>query len=150
MADLQQVTGEELAKELGGIFVRADVTDGDQVQAGIDAAVEMAPLRVLVNCAGIGWPGRTIDKNGNPHDLDVFRKVIDINLVGTFNCIRLAASAMNKNEPDEDGEKGAIVNTAQRRGVRRPDRPGRLLGVQGRRVGMTLTVARDLRPRASG
>src|SRR6516165_12831009 len=70
--DRQQDKGDALAKELGGIFAPADVTDGDQVQAGIDAAVEMAPLRVLVNCAGIGWPARTIDKNGNPHDLEVF------------------------------------------------------------------------------
>ena len=142
--DRQQDKGDVLAKQIGGIFAPADVTDGDQVQAGIDAAVEMAPLRVLVNCAGIGWPGRTIDKNGNPHDLDVFRKVIDINLVGTFNCIRLAASAMNKNEPDEDGQKGAIVNTASVAAYDGQIGQAAYSASKGGVVGMTLTIARDL------
>jgi NAD(P)-dependent dehydrogenase (short-subunit alcohol dehydrogenase family) len=142
--DRQQDKGDALAKEIGGIFAPADVTDGDQVKAGIDAAVEMAPLRVLVNCAGIGWPGRTIDKNGNPHDLDVFRKVIDINLVGTFNCIRLAASAMNSNTPDDDGQRGAIVNTASVAAYDGQIGQAAYSASKGGVVGMTLTVARDL------
>src|SRR4051794_9210774 len=82
--DRQQDRGDLLAKEIGGIFAAADVTDTEQVQAGVDAAVEMGPLRALVNCAGIGWATRTIGKNGEPHDLEIFRKVIEINLIGTF------------------------------------------------------------------
>ena len=110
--DRQQERGDALAKEIGGLFAPADVTDAEQVQAAVAAAGEMGPLKALVNCAGIGWATRTIGKNGEPHDLEIFKRVIDINLVGTFNCIRLAASAMNSNEGDEDGQKGAIVNTA--------------------------------------
>lgn len=140
----QQAKGDKVAGEIGGLFAAADVTDADQVQAGIDAALEMAPLRVLVNCAGIGWPGRTIDKNGNPHDLDIFRKVIDINLVGTFNCIRLGASAMNRNEPDEDGQRGAIVNTASVAAYEGQIGQAAYSASKGGIVGMTITIARDL------
>jgi len=142
--DRQQDKGDLLAKEIGGVFVAADVTDADHVQAAVDAAVEMAPLRVLINCAGIGWPARTIDKNGNPHDLDIFKKVIDINLVGTFNCIRLAASAMNKNTPDEDGQRGAIVNTASVAAYEGQIGQAAYSASKGGIVGMTITIARDL------
>ena len=142
--DRQQDKGDALAKEIGGIFVAADVTNAEQVQAGIDAAVEMGPLRSLVNCAGVGWASRTIDKNGNPHDLDMFRTVIEINLVGTFNCIRLAASAMNKNEADEDGQKGAIVNTASVAAYDGQIGQAAYSASKGGVVGMTLTIARDL------
>jgi len=142
--DRQQDRGDALANELGGVFVAADVTDTEAVQAGIDAAVEMGPIKALVNCAGIGWATRTIDKNGNPHDLDLFKKVVEINLVGTFNCIRLAASAMNKNEADEDGQKGAIVNTASVAAYDGQIGQAAYSASKGGVVGMTLTVARDL------
>ncbi len=142
--DRQQDRGDALAKEIGGAFVAADVTDGEQVQAAVDAAVEMAPLRVLINCAGIGWPGRTIDKNGTPHDLTVFKKVIEINLVGTFNCIRLAASAMNSNQADEDGQRGAIVNTASVAAYEGQIGQAAYSASKGGIVGMTITIARDL------
>ncbi len=142
--DRQQDRGDALAKEIGGIFAPADVTDPEGVQAGVDAAVEMAPLNVLVNCAGIGWPARTIYKNGNPHDLEIFRKVVEINLIGTFNCIRLAASAMNKNPGDEDGQKGAIVNTASVAAYDGPIGQAAYSASKGGVVGMTLTIARDL------
>jgi NAD(P)-dependent dehydrogenase (short-subunit alcohol dehydrogenase family) len=142
--DKQQDKGDLLAKEIGGIFVGADVTNAEQVQAGIDAAVEMGPLRALVNCAGIGWASRTIDKNGNPHDLDLFRTVIEVNLIGTFNCIRLGASAMNKNDADEDGQKGAIVNTASVAAYDGQIGQAAYSASKGGVVGMTLTVARDL------
>jgi len=142
--DRQQDKGDLLAKEIGGVFVGADVTDAEHVQAAVDAAVELAPLRVLINCAGIGWPARTIDKNGNPHDLDIFRKVIEINLVGTFNCIRLAASAMNKNVPDEDGQRGAIVNTASVAAYEGQIGQAAYSASKGGIVGMTITIARDL------
>jgi NAD(P)-dependent dehydrogenase (short-subunit alcohol dehydrogenase family) len=142
--DRQQDKGDKLAAEIGGLFAAADVTDPEQVQAGVDAAVEMAPLRVLVNCAGIGWPARTIDRDGTPHDLDVFRKVIDINLVGTFNVTRLAASAMNRNEPDEDGQRGAIVNTASVAAYEGQIGQAAYSASKGGVVGMTITIARDL------
>ncbi len=142
--DRQQDKGDKLAAEIGGLFAPADVTDEDQVKAGIDAAVEMAPLRALVNCAGIGWPARTIDKNGAPHDLTVFRKVIDINLIGTFNCIRLGASAMNANDPDDDGQRGAIVNTASVAAYEGQIGQAAYSASKGGIVGMTITIARDL------
>ena len=108
------------------------------------AAAEMAPIRALINCAGIGYPARTIDKNGNPHDLEIFRKVIDINLIGTFNCIRLAASAMNSNEPDDDGQRGAIVNTASVAAYEGQIGQAAYSASKGGIVGMTITIARDL------
>jgi len=144
LAPNQQEKGDALAKEIGGIFVGADVTSEAEVQAAVDAAVEMGPLKVLVNCAGVGWATRTIGKNGEPHDLDVFRKVIEINLIGTFNCIRLAASAMNANTPDEDGQKGAIVNTASVAAYDGQIGQAAYSASKGGVVGMTLTVARDL------
>ncbi|HPB44872.1 MAG: SDR family NAD(P)-dependent oxidoreductase [Microthrixaceae bacterium] len=142
--DRQQDRGDALANEIGGLFVACDVTDAEQVQAAVDAAVEMAPLKSLVNCAGIGWASRTIGKNGEPHDLEIFRKVIDINLVGSFNCIRLAASAMNRNEGDADGAKGAIVNTASVAAYDGQIGQAAYSASKGGVVGMTLTIARDL------
>jgi NAD(P)-dependent dehydrogenase (short-subunit alcohol dehydrogenase family) len=101
LADLerQQDKGEPLAKELGGLFVACDVTDTDQIVGAIEAAKDMGPLRALVTAAGMGWATRTIGKDGqygSAHDLGVFQTVININLVGTFNCIRLAATAMSQ------------------------------------------------------
>ncbi|HMS14772.1 MAG: SDR family NAD(P)-dependent oxidoreductase [Microthrixaceae bacterium] len=142
--DRQQERGDALAKEIGGLFAPADVTDAEQVQAAVAAAGEMGPLKALVNCAGIGWATRTIGKNGEPHDLEIFKRVIDINLVGTFNCIRLAASAMNSNEGDEDGQKGAIVNTASVAAYDGQIGQAAYSASKGGVVGMTLTVARDL------
>jgi NAD(P)-dependent dehydrogenase (short-subunit alcohol dehydrogenase family) len=142
--DRQQEKGDALAKELGGIFCAADVTDAEQVQAGVDAAVEMAPLRAMVNCAGVGMAGRTIDREGNPHDLDVFKWVLDINLTGTFNCIRLGASAMNKNDADDDGQRGAITNTASVAAYDGQIGQAAYSASKGGVVGMTLTIARDL------
>jgi NADP-dependent 3-hydroxy acid dehydrogenase YdfG len=87
----------------------------EQIIAAVEAAKELGPLKALVNCAGIGWATRTIGKDGeysSAHDLDIFKKVIEINLIGTFDAIRLAATAMSPDEPDEFGERGAIVNTA--------------------------------------
>jgi NAD(P)-dependent dehydrogenase (short-subunit alcohol dehydrogenase family) len=142
--DRQQERGDALAKEIGGVFAAADVTSEEQVQAAVAAAVEMGPLRALVNCAGIGWATRTIGRNGEPHDLEMFRKVVEINLVGTFNCIRLAASAMNSNEADSDGQKGAIVNTASVAAYDGQIGQAAYSASKGGVVGMTLTVARDL------
>ena len=113
--DRQQEKGDALAKETGGVFAAADVTDAEQVIAAVDAAKELGPVRAVVNSAGVGWATRTIGRDGSyesAHDLEMFRKVIDINLIGTFNVTRLAASAMSTTDPDEDGARGAIVNTA--------------------------------------
>jgi NAD(P)-dependent dehydrogenase (short-subunit alcohol dehydrogenase family) len=117
------------------------------VIAAVDAARELGPLWSLVNCAGIGWASRTIGKDGeyaSAHDLDVYRKVIEINLIGTFNCIRLAATAMSQNEPDEDGSRGAIVNTASVAAEDGQIGQAAYSSSKGGVVGMTLPVARDL------
>ena len=92
LVDLQDELGDAVAAEIDGAYVHADVTNADEVQAAVDAAMEMAPLRVLVNCAGIGPPARTLNREGEPHDLGRYEAVIRINLMGTFNCIRLAAT----------------------------------------------------------
>jgi NAD(P)-dependent dehydrogenase (short-subunit alcohol dehydrogenase family) len=147
VADLQEDRGTALAKEIDGLFVPTDVTSTENVIAAVDAAVEMGPLKSLVNCAGIGMATRTIGKDGqyaSAHDLDLYRRVIEINLIGTFNCLRLAATKMSLNEPDEDGARGAVVNTAS---VAAED--GQIGQVaysssKGGLMGLTLPVARDL------
>ena len=147
VADLQEDKGAPLAKEIGGLFAQTDVTNADQVIAAVDAAIEMAPLKSLVNCAGIGWATRTIGRDGDyasAHDLDQYRRVIEINLIGTFNCIRLAATKMSLNEPDEDGARGAIVNTASVAAEDGQIGQAAYSSSKGGVVGMTLPVARDL------
>jgi len=110
--DLPASKGETLAKELGGRvrFASADVTSEDEVRAALDIAEGMGPLRVVVNCAGIGTPGRIIGKKG-VLPLEQFRRIVDVNLTGTFNVVRLAAERMMRNEP-ADGERGVMVMTA--------------------------------------
>ncbi|MDQ2728535.1 MAG: SDR family NAD(P)-dependent oxidoreductase [Actinomycetota bacterium] len=145
--DMNDDAGEKLAKELGGIFAHADVTDTAQVTAAVDAAGELGPLRVLVNCAGIGWATRTVGRDGayeSAHDLDVFTKVISINLIGTFNCMRLAATAMGRTTPQADNERGAIVNTASLAAFDGQIGQAAYSASKGGVVGMTLPVARDL------
>ena len=147
VADLNDARGEEVAKEIGGTYVHCDVTNTDQNIAAIEAAKAMAPLWTVVNCAGIGWATRTVGKDGeysSAHDLALYRKVIEINLIGTFDMCRLAATAMSHNTPDADGLRGAIVNTAS---VAAED--GQIGQVaysssKGGVVGLTLPLARDL------
>lgn len=143
IADVQAELGEQLAGEIGGAFVETDVTSEEQVAAAVDAAVEMASLRALVNCAGIGSVARTLNREGEPHDLGIFVKVITINLIGTFNCIRLAAAAMAGNEVD-DGDRGAIVNTASVAAFDGQIGQVAYSASKGGVVGLTLPVARDL------
>src|SRR6188472_2003904 len=115
VADLQADKGEALAAEIKGVFAQVDVTDTEQITAAVNAAAEIAPLRAVVNSAGIGWAQRTIGRDGtveSAHSLEAFQKVIAINLVGTFDMVRQAATAMSLNEGDEDGCRGAIVNMA--------------------------------------
>ncbi len=144
VVDLQDERGEAVAAEVNGAYVHADVTDAEQVQAAIDAAMEMGPLRALVNCAGIGPPSRTVDRDGNPHDLGHFQTVVGINLTGTFNCIRLAAAAMSHVDVGEDGDRGAIVNTASVAAFDGQIGQAAYSASKGGIVGMTLPVARDL------
>lgn len=110
--DLPTSNGAEIAAELGGAFSPADVTSGDQVAAAVASAQAIAPLRVVVNCAGIAPPAKVLDRDGNPADLDAFERIIRINLVGTFNVISQAAAVIAQNAPDDAGERGVIVNTA--------------------------------------
>ncbi|NND02138.1 MAG: SDR family oxidoreductase [Acidimicrobiia bacterium] len=136
--------GDALASELGGAYVAADVTLEPEVQVAVDAASEMGPLRSLVNCAGIGPPQRTVNRDGSPHDLAAFQKVIAINLVGTFNCIRLAAVAMSQTDELPQGGRGAIVNTASVAAYDGQIGQAAYSASKGGIVGMTLPVARDL------
>lgn len=146
--DMNPEKGNALANELGGAFCQADVTNTDQVIAAVETAKEMGPLRVLVNCAGIGWATRTIGRDGqyeSAHDLEIFRKVVEVNLVGSFNCIRLAATAISQTEAlDEFGERGAIVNTASLAAFDGQIGQASYSASKGGVVGMTLPVARDL------
>jgi NAD(P)-dependent dehydrogenase (short-subunit alcohol dehydrogenase family) len=147
IADLQADKGEPLAKELGGTFVATDVANAEQVIAAVEAAKELGPIWSLVNCAGVGWAARTIGKDGqysSAHDLDLYRRVIEINLVGTFNCIRLAATAMSLTDPLSDGERGAIVNTASLAAFDGQIGQAAYSASKGGVVGMTLPIARDL------
>jgi NAD(P)-dependent dehydrogenase (short-subunit alcohol dehydrogenase family) len=147
IADLQDDRGEQVAKDLDGTYVRADVTRTDDVTAAVEAASELGPLRALVNCAGIGWAQRTIGRDGafdSAHDLAAFEKVISVNLIGTFNCIRLAATAISRHEPDAGGERGAIVNTASIAASDGQIGQAAYSASKGGVVGMTLPVARDL------
>jgi NAD(P)-dependent dehydrogenase (short-subunit alcohol dehydrogenase family) len=145
--DRQQDKGDVLAKEIGGAFVPCDVTDTDQVIAAVEAAKELGPLRAMVTAAGFGWATRTVGRDGeyaSAHDLGAFQKVIEVNLVGTFNCIRLAASAMSKNEPFADNERGAIVTVASVAAFDGQIGQASYSASKGGVVGMTLPVARDL------
>jgi 3-hydroxyacyl-CoA dehydrogenase / 3-hydroxy-2-methylbutyryl-CoA dehydrogenase len=146
IADVNAEKGDALAGELGeGVrFVAADVTRADEVQAAVDAAAELGGgLRISVHCAGVGWAERTVSKRG-PHQLEFFEKVIAINLIGTFNALRLAAAQMAGNEPDEGGERGVCVNTASIAAYDGQIGQVAYSASKGGVVGMTLPAARDL------
>jgi NAD(P)-dependent dehydrogenase (short-subunit alcohol dehydrogenase family) len=144
--DRDQTKGEALAKELGdgAAYTPADVTSADDVAAAIAHADELAPLRVAVSCAGVGWAGRVVARDGTPHDLDLFHTVLNINLVGTFNVLRLAAAAMARHEPSADGERGVVVNTASIAAF--DGQIGQIAYAASKAgvVGLTLPAARDL------
>jgi NAD(P)-dependent dehydrogenase (short-subunit alcohol dehydrogenase family) len=146
IADLNEEKGKALADEVGGVFVKTDVTDEGQVQAAVQAAVDTgAPLRVIVNSAGIGWATRTVDRDGNPHPLDKFELVIKINLIGTFNLMRLGAAAIARTEPaDADGLRGVVINTASVAALEGQTGQLAYSASKGGIVGMTLPAARDL------
>lgn len=134
---------EKAAQVAGVQYVAADVTDATEVQAAVDAAASEGPLRVTVNCAGVGWAGRVLSKKG-PHDLDLFRKIIDVNLVGTFNVVRLAAEAMSRTDPLEHDARGAIVNTASIAAFEGQVGQAAYAASKAAVAGMTICLARDL------
>lgn len=146
IADLNEERGKAVADELGGVFARTDVSDQDQVRAAVDAAVATGrPLRVVVNSAGIGWAERTVNRDGNPHNPDSYRKVIEVNLIGTFNLMSIAAAAIAKTDPaDADGQRGVVINTASVAALEGQTGQLAYSASKGGIVGMTVPAARDL------
>lgn len=112
IVDLPASAGADVAADLGGSFVAADVTDPAQVAAAVETATAAGPLRVLVNCAGIAPPAKVLDRDGEPTPLDAFERIIRVNLIGTYNVIAQASAAIARTEPTEGGDRGVIVNTA--------------------------------------
>ncbi len=146
VADLNEEGGKQVASEIGGQFARTDVSDEASVQAAVEAAASAGPpLRVAVSCAGIGWAARTVARDGTPHNLASYQKVISINLIGTFNLMRIAAAAMATTEPaDEDQQRGVIINTASIAGIEGQTGQVAYSASKGGIIGMTVPAARDL------
>ena len=144
VVDRDAKKGEAVAADIGGLFAAADVTEEESMKAAVAAAVELAPLRTCIHCAGVGWAERTINRAGEPHHLDTFRKIIEINLIGTFNVLRLAAAGMAPNEPDANGERGVIVNTASVAAFDGQIGQAAYSASKGGVASLTLTAARDL------
>jgi NAD(P)-dependent dehydrogenase (short-subunit alcohol dehydrogenase family) len=145
IADLNEDRGTAVANEIGGCFVRCDVSSIDDADAAVAAAVAMAPLRALVNSAGIGSAGRTVSRDNEPFPLDKFSFVIKVNLIGSFNMLSRAAAAMAKSEPmDADGSRGAVVNLASAAAFDGQIGQCAYSASKGGVVGMTLPIARDL------
>ena len=143
IADMQVEKGEAIAQEIGGTFVKCDVSSEADGQAVVAKALSLGKLMGLVNCAGIAPAEKTVGKNG-AHNLGVFTKVVAVNLIGTFNMIRLAAEAMCKNEPESTGERGCIVSTASVAAYDGQIGQAAYSATKGGVVGMTLPIARDL------
>lgn len=147
IADLQADKGEALAEEVKGVFAQVDVTKTDQITAAVEQAAQIAPLRACVNSAGIGSAVRTIGRDGqieSAFPIDAFRKVIEINLIGTFDMVRQAATVMSRNEPDAGGQRGAIVNLASVAAFDGQIGQAAYSASKGGIVGLTLPLARDL------
>ncbi len=143
IADMQTDKGEQVAREIGGAFVKCDVSSEADGQAVVAKATSLGKLMGLVNCAGIAPAEKTVGKTG-PHNLAVYQKVIQVNLVGTFNMIRLAADAMSKNAPEATGERGCIISTASVAAYDGQIGQAAYSASKGGVVGMTLPIARDL------
>jgi len=146
VADLNEEAGKRVAGQIGGLFAPTDVSDEASVRAAVDAAAAAGPpLRTAVSCAGIGWAARTVGRDGTPHDLAGYQKVISVNLIGTFNVMRIAAAAMAGTEPaDADGQRGVIVNTASIAGLEGQTGQIAYSASKGGIIGMTVPAARDL------
>jgi NAD(P)-dependent dehydrogenase (short-subunit alcohol dehydrogenase family) len=146
IADLNEARGAEIAKEVDGVFARTDVADERSVAEAVAAAEQLgAPLRVAVSCAGIGWAARTVGRDGTPHDLAAYKNVIDVNLIGTFNLMRIAAAAIARTESaDSDGQRGVVINTASVAGIEGQTGQVAYSASKGGIMGMTVPAARDL------
>lgn len=143
IADMQADKGEALAREIGAAFVRCDVTNEADAQAVVDKAVSLGKLAGLINCAGIAPAEKVVGKNG-AHRLESFARVISVNLIGSFNMIRLAAAAMSRNEPESTGERGVLISTASVAAFDGQMGQAAYSASKGGIVGMTLPIARDL------
>lgn len=143
IADMQAEKGEALARSVGGAFLRCDVTQESDAQAAIDKAVSLGKFMGLVNCAGIAPAEKTVGKSG-AHSLAAFSKVVTVNLIGSFNMIRLAAEAMSRNDPESTGERGVLVSTASVAAYDGQIGQAAYSASKGGIVGMTLPIARDL------
>lgn len=143
LADVQVEAGEKLAAELNGLFLKCDVTSEADGKSVVDAAIRLGTLRGLVNCAGVAPAIKTVGKDG-PHPLEAFQRVININLVGTFNMARLAADAMAKTDGNEQGERGVIINTASVAAYDGQIGQAAYGASKAGVVGLTLPMARDL------
>jgi NAD(P)-dependent dehydrogenase (short-subunit alcohol dehydrogenase family) len=146
IVDRDEARGPSTAHELGATFMKADVSDPSEIEAAVAAAMELGPLRIAVSCAGVGWAARTLDRTGKPHDLQLFKTVVTINLIGTFNVLRLAAAGIMKSEPLEHGERGVIINTASVAAF--DGQIGQIAYAASKAgvAGLTLPAARDLAP----
>jgi NAD(P)-dependent dehydrogenase (short-subunit alcohol dehydrogenase family) len=143
LADVQEAAGSALAAELGGVFMHCDVTSEADGQAVVAAATGLGALRGLVNCAGIAPAAKTVGKDG-PHALDLFQRVVAINLVGTFNMARLAAAAIGQTAPLDNGERGVIINTASVAAYDGQMGQAAYASSKAAVAGLTLPMARDL------
>ena len=148
IADLNEEGGKRVAAETGGLFARTDVADEASVQAAVDAAAGTgAPLRVAVSCAGIGWAARTVGRDGNPHDLASYQRVINVNLIGTFNLMRIAAAAMAGTDPaDGDGQRGVVINTSSVAGIEGQTGQIAYSASKGGIIALTKSLALDWAP----
>jgi NAD(P)-dependent dehydrogenase (short-subunit alcohol dehydrogenase family) len=146
VADINEDQGKKVAADIAGHFAGTDVTDEESVREAVAAAVATGrPLRVAVSCAGIGWAERTVNRDGAPHSLASFQKVITVNLTGTFNLMRLAAAAMAETDPvDSDGQRGVIINTSSVAGIEGQTGQLAYSASKGGIIGMTVPAARDL------
>lgn len=145
LADVQDEAGQALAKELGQHYVHCDVTQEQDARAAVSTAVALGPLFGLVNCAGIAPAAKIVGKNG-AHPLDMFQKVISINLIGSFNMMRISSEAMSKNEAEPTGERGVLINTASVAAYDGQVGQAAYAASKAGVVGMTLPIARDLAP----
>jgi NAD(P)-dependent dehydrogenase (short-subunit alcohol dehydrogenase family) len=142
--DRNEAGAKAVAEEVGGNAFGGDVTEPDDCQRAVDQAAANGPLRTAVNCAGTGWIGRVINRDGSPHDLGAFEAIQKLNVIGTFNVMTKAASVIASTEPNDDGERGVVVNTASVAAF--DGQVGQLAysASKGAIVGMTLPAARDL------
>ena len=143
LADVQVEAGEKLAAELGGQFLKCDVTSEADGNAVVAAATAAGTLRGLINCAGVAPAMKTVGKDG-PHTLELFQRTVNINLIGTFNMCRLAAAAMSKTEPTSQGERGVMINTASVAAYDGQIGQAAYAASKAAVVGLTLPMARDL------